>query len=392
MKGSLQPRPRALLLDWFSRALRAVDGRACVRAALVGEALPGVAADGGPVVAFAVGKAASRMVLGAYDALGARLTRSLVITKAGHVDAELRTCRGATVIESAHPVPDARSLAAGAQLLAEAGNLASNETPLFLVSGGASSLAEVLRAGVTLAELAALNQALLAGGAGIEAMNARRRALSQLKGGALIERLGGREGLALFLSDVPLDDPAVIGSGIAGPVPGDRLCRRVIANIEQAVESVREVASAAGLRVRVGHERFAGDAAMLGTRFATELAAREVEVLVFGGESTVCLPQAAGRGGRNQHLALAAARALRGEAGLTLLAAGTDGTDGPTQDAGAIVDGDTWQRIADGGSDGEDCLARADAGSALEAAGDLLCTGATGTNVGDLVIGLARVV
>ncbi|MBV6418236.1 MAG: D-glycerate 2-kinase [Steroidobacteraceae bacterium] len=382
--------PRALLLDWFVAALRAVDGRSCVRAAL---ATAPIVADGAAVV-LAVGKAASRMTLGACEALGPRIDRALVITKAGSVDAALRDRPRVTIIESAHPLPDARSLAAGAQLLDWVDTLAPHEWPLFLVSGGASSLVEVLREGVTLAELAARNRSLLAGGEAIEAVNARRRELSRIKGGALIGRLRGRGGLALFLSDVPGDDPAVIGSGLAGPAPEgvDRITRRVVANVEVAVEAVREEAVRSGLRVRVGAERFTGDAATLGARLAAELAARDTDVFVYGGESTVRLPEAAGRGGRNQHLALAAARALHGTRGLTLLAAGTDGTDGPTGDAGALVDGGTWQRILDAGLDAQACLARADSGAALEAAGDLLHTGATGTNVGDLVIGLAHMV
>ncbi|HQX46794.1 MAG TPA: DUF4147 domain-containing protein [Steroidobacteraceae bacterium] len=392
MSNSLQSRSRALLLEWLSLALRAVDGRARVSAALAAPDIAAMIGGHRGVVVLAAGKAASRMTLGAYDALGPRILRALVITRAGHADAELRECRNCSVIEAAHPVPDERSLAAGARLTAEVERLAPGELPLLLVSGGASSLVEVLAPGVALEELAALNRELLAAGAAIEAINVRRRKVSLIKGGALIERFGGKAALALFISDVPHDDPAVIGSGLAGPVPGDRVRRRVIAGIDDAVDAVRAAASAAGCRVRAGAARFAGDAATLGACFATELAARNTEVLVSGGESTVCLPREPGRGGRNQHLALAAARALRGGAGLTLLAVGTDGTDGSTDDAGALVDGGTWQRIADAGYDGDDCLVRADAGTALEAAGDLVHTGATGTNVGDLVIGLARVV
>jgi len=392
VSNSLQSRSRALLLEWLSLALRAVDGRARVSAALAAPDIAAMIGGHRGVVVLAAGKAASRMTLGAYDALGPRILRALVITRAGHADAELRECRNCSVIEAAHPVPDERSLAAGARLTAEVERLAPGELPLLLVSGGASSLVEVLAPGVALEELAALNRELLAAGAAIEAINVRRRKVSLIKGGALIERFGGKAALALFISDVPHDDPAVIGSGLAGPVPGDRVRRRVIAGIDDAVDAVRAAASAAGCRVRAGAARFAGDAATLGACFATELAARDTEVLVSGGESTVCLPREPGRGGRNQHLALAAARALRGGAGLTLLAVGTDGTDGSTDDAGALVDGGTWQRIADAGYDGDDCLVRADAGTALEAAGDLVHTGATGTNVGDLVIGLARVV
>ena len=109
---------------------------------------------------------------------------------------------------------------------------------------------------------------------------------------------------------------------------------------------------------------------------------------VWGGESTVQLPAKPGRGGRNQHLALAAARLIAGHADLLLLAAGTDGTDGVTEDAGALVDAETCARLTLAELDADACLRRADSGTALAASGDLVHTGPTGTNVGDLVIGL----
>ncbi|MGE0581214.1 MAG: DUF4147 domain-containing protein [Steroidobacteraceae bacterium] len=391
MKDCEPSRARARLLDWLSLALRAVDGRSRVRAALADPGLSTLIRARRGVAVFAVGKAAVQMTLGARDALGTRIARALVVTGPRYADAGLQACGTVSLVESAHPVPDGRSLAAGARLLAAVEALAADELPLFLISGGASSLVEVLRPGVTPEDLARLNRALLADGVAIEAANARRRELSLIKGGALIGRLGGREAIALFISDVPRDDPAVIGSGLAGPAHGDRVQRRVVASIDDAVEAVRAAAGRAGFSAGVGPERFSGDAAALGAHFAAALATRGVDVWVQGGESTVRLPGEPGRGGRNQHLALAAARALRGT-GCMLLAAGTDGIDGPTGDAGAVVDGGTWARIADAGLDGDDCLARADAGAALEAAGDLVHTGATGTNVGDLVIGLARVV
>jgi hydroxypyruvate reductase len=109
---------------------------------------------------------------------------------------------------------------------------------------------------------------------------------------------------------------------------------------------------------------------------------------LWGGETTLVLPEKPGRGGRNQHLALAAAGAMEGREDLALLAAGTDGTDGPTTAAGAIVDSGTWARVRDNGLDPEDCLRRADAGTCLADSGDLITTGPTGTNVTDMVIGL----
>jgi hydroxypyruvate reductase len=126
----------------------------------------------------------------------------------------------------------------------------------------------------------------------------------------------------------------------------------------------------------------------LAVRFAHELHLNSSEVQVWGGESTVQLPEHPGRGGRNQHLALAAARHIAGHSDLLLLAAGTDGTDGATDDAGALVDAETCARLALAELDADLSLERADSGTALAATGDLVHTGPTGTNVGDLVIGL----
>jgi hydroxypyruvate reductase len=126
----------------------------------------------------------------------------------------------------------------------------------------------------------------------------------------------------------------------------------------------------------------------LAVRFAHELDLSPVEVRVWGGESTVQLPKNPGRGGRNQHLALAAARLIAGHPDLLLLSAGTDGTDGVTDDAGGLVDADTCARLSLAELDADACLRGADSGTALAAAGDIVHTGPTGTNVGDLVIGL----
>ena len=140
----------------------------------------------------------------------------------------------------------------------------------------------------------------------------------------------------------------------------------------------------------VGHvrQRFAGEAQQLAARFTHELLMGSTQVRIWGGESTVRLPLHPGVGGRNQHLALAAARLLPDYPELLLLAAGTDGTDGPTDAAGGLVDAETCGRLALAGLDADDCLARADAGTALTAADAVVRTGPTGTNVADLVIGL----
>jgi glycerate 2-kinase len=375
---------RTLLLDLFQTGLARVHGRHCVSAALA------AAEPGSPVWVAAIGKAATAMALGAYDALGAAIERTLIITRDPE---DLGGFAGAAVPEvwlGSHPVPDERSLAAGARLLAWVDELPRDVWPLFLISGGASSLVELPAPGATLEDLAALTRLSFTSGMAIGELNARRAALSRIKGGRLAARLAGRAARALFVSDVPHDDPRVIGSGLMGPVPGgaDRIERTVVASIDQAVAAVAARAVQLGLGVHPPSERFAGSAERLAARFAHELHLGTAQLRVWGGESTVELPPQPGRGGRNQHLALAAARLIAGHSELALLAAGTDGSDGVTEDAGALVDAESCARIALAQLDADDCLAQADSARALAASGDLVHTGPTGTNVGDLVIGL----
>ncbi|MGH8150530.1 MAG: glycerate kinase type-2 family protein [Steroidobacteraceae bacterium] len=422
MAASGDPR-RDILLGLLRVALDGVDGRRCTSRALSARVLSGRALCGdarrarsgdAPVWAVAIGKAASRMALGAHDALGAALERTLIITKDGHADAEAIALPGVEIRECGHPVPDRRSLDAGARLLEFLDEMPAAAWPVFLVSGGASSLVEVLAPGVSLAALRALNEAGLAGGSPIDELNAQRRRLSRIKGGQLASLVKGRRALALLMSDVPHNDPAVIGSGLLGPAPpgaepldssaaggsrpagiprgsrsgaaADDVERIVVASLDDALGAVR--ARVAGLPALVETERFCGAVSRLAVRFAHEIALGPAELRAWGGESTLELPREPGCGGRNQHLALAAARLIAGRDDLLLLAAGTDGTDGPTADAGALVDGGTCGRVAAAGLDVDDCLRRADSSTALAAAGDLVHTGPTGTNVGDLVIGV----
>jgi glycerate 2-kinase len=400
------------LLTCFDAALQAVDGRGCVRRHLDREPL-----DGRWHV-VAIGKAAGAMAAGAIDALGERVGQALVVTLPGRatsIDALQRT--NARVIESAHPRPDARSLLAGRAVVEFVERLPQSARLLWLISGGASSLVEVPARGITLTELQRVNGWLLASGLGISSINALRRRMSSIKGGGLAEIAAPRTGIALMMSDVPDDDPAVIGSGLLHR-PRDRpllppslpdevrdvLARghdhrriatprvpaRIVASNRHAKAAARERARAQGCRiVHAGRGEFAGDAVVLGRSFARRIAAAAPGTMwIWGGESTVTLPACAGRGGRNQQLALAAAVAMEGKAGLTLLAAGTDGIDGASDDAGAIVDDTTCARGAEAGLDALEFLSRADSGAYLEECGDLLHTGPTGTNVGDLVLGV----
>ena len=361
------------------------------------------------------------MTAGAFDTLGEQAVRALVVTGPGPASAidVLQNAR-VRVIESAHPRPDARSLVAGMAVVEFVAGLPRSARLLWLISGGASSLVEVLSPGITLEELQRVNGWLLGSGLGIAQINAVRRRLSRLKGGGLAELARPRPGLALMISDVPGDDPAVIGSGLLHRSRGrntlprtlpvevaDVLARcpdpergaapmiaaRIVASNRHARAAARHRARTCGrLAVRTGRGEFAGDAADLGRRFARRVAAASSGTLwVWGGESTVVLPASPGRGGRSQQLALAAALEMAGEPGVTLLAAGTDGIDGSSGDAGAIVDDSTCARGAEAGLDAPSHLLRADSGTFLEECGDLLHTGPTNTNVGDLVLGLKEV-
>jgi glycerate 2-kinase len=401
--------PRAVVLKLFHAALAAVHGATCVEGFLAARRLSG------PVHAVAIGKAAGAMLDGARTALGGQLQSVLIITKRGHHRLETLRCAGETVMEAGHPVPDIGSLQAGQALLDFIAGLPGDAQVLFLISGGASTLVDVLPPGVNLDDLQRVNRWLLGSGWDIQRMNVVRKRLSCIKGGRLAAHLRGCRVLQLLISDVPDDNPADIGSGLlvadegsqvvdallppwalalmARSPPPDpssftRIETHVIASLDQALSTAARQAQALGYATQIHNERLSGDAAAVGRRLAAELLGGVEDVQIWGGETTVALPENPGRGGRNQHLALAAAEVLAKHANVCLLAAGTDGSDGPGQDAGAVVDGGTLARGGLDGLNAADCLRRADAGSFLEASGDLISCGATGTNVMDMVIGL----
>lgn len=402
---------RRLLLEVFAAALGAVEGRAVVGQALADRPLHG------PVWICAIGKAAQSMALGACDALGPRVVGGLLITKPGHLDPSAFAGLGIECLLGGHPVPDGGSLEAGRRLPGALGALPLQTEVLFLLSGGASSLVEVPIAGLDLADLRRMNQWLLGSGLPIDAVNRVRKSVSRIKGGALLSALGDRPPRVLAISDVPGDDPGVIGSGLLvpevglaegiaaldlpkwlsvwverglaerGPLPTRGPQIELVATLDTAKSAAADAGRRAGFAVRVDAHPVEGDAALAGRRLARALLAGPPGISIAGGETTLRLPDAPGRGGRNQHLALAAAIALAGHADAALLSAGTDGTDGPTDDAGALVDGATLERIRDAGLDAAHGLERADSGMLLEASGDLIRTGPTGTNVTDLILG-----
>jgi hydroxypyruvate reductase len=270
-------------------------------------------------------------------------------------------------------------------------------------------LVEVPVAGIAPDELRRLNRWLLGSGLAIADINRVRGAVSRIKGGRLAAELYGRHATQLLISDVPGDVVSDIGSGLLSSsksrplptlpaqfaaLPFQRDGVREAANVETFVvasnrharAAVVEGARAAGHPAQDRGPLPIADAVTCGEMLARELIAAAPGLYVWGGESTVKLPEHAGLGGRNQHLALSAARVLAGRKDIYLLAAATDGSDG-SEDAGALVDGQSLERGADAGYDAQDCLKRAAAGEFHQASGDLLHTGPTGTNVMDLVIG-----
>ena len=394
---------RALLLDLFRRGLAAVDGRRTVHAWLSQRPL----ADGFHLVAL--GKAADAMAAGALDAAGDGLRAGLVVTRYGHQDTAAYRDPRILSLEAGHPLPDERSLAAGNALRLFLREAPADARFLFLVSGGTSSIVEAPVPGLNLETLRELNLWLLGSGLPIADVNRVRAALSLIKGGRLAQELKGRPATLLLMSDVPGDVISDIGSGlllpsVQGPLPklperfaslpfhadavqpAPEVDAHLIASNGVARVAVATTAHAAG-KTAYHHGTFPEmDAAACGAAIAEFLKTAPAGVHIWGGEATVKLPANPGQGGRNQHLALAALRVLAGREDIALLSAGTDGSDGVTDDAGALVDGTSLERGEDAGYDAADCLKRADSGSFLEASGDLLHTGPTGTNVMDLVI------
>jgi len=403
---------RTRVLDCLAAAIAAVDGREATRRALARRPIEG------PIWLCAIGKAAASMALGATEICGDACLGGLVVTKPGHANPTALAARGIACLFGGHPLPDRASLDAGARLIAALDDIPSQATPLFLISGGASSLVEAPIQDIDLPELRRINAWLLASGLPIGQINRVRKCISRIKGGGLLSRIGDRPLRALAISDVPDNDPGVIGSGLLSPEPdleshvlelplpdwlNDQVHRglaergqspapgpeiELIADIATAMQAAAERASQLGLSVRLHPPPIQGDAAEQGRAFARILIGSEPGLHIWGGETTVALPDAPGRGGRNQHLALAAAIALAGHPDCLLLSAGTDGTDGPTEDAGALVDGWTLERAALEGFDAESALIAANSGPLLEASGDLVRTGPTDTNVMDLILGL----
>lgn len=413
MKNLSDSQMRDVLLNFFSQSIQTVNGRHCVAAFLSEHALPAQ-----KVRVIAIGKAAASMMQGVLTEHADQVDAGLIITKTGHTESFEACTPHIVQLESAHPYPDQRSIDAGRHLLRFLEQTPYESGLLFLISGGTSSLVEVLPEGIEVEQLHALNCWLLAQGWPIEMMNQVRKSVSLIKAGRLAQHVAGHAVMQLVISDVPGDDLSVIGSGLlvpdvavmgmpehlpnwlvhmqalvpAAPAADDNCFATIQSHI--IVSNARLRSEVARLAERNGYvvccnEVLDGDAAIQGVAIARTLIDGPPGIYLWGGETVVTLPAQPGQGGRCQHLALAAAEVLAGYDGLVLLAVGTDGTDGPGDVAGAMVDGQTLNRGRDAGASSPSvALRQADAGSFLAASGDLVDTGPTGTNVMDLVIGL----
>ncbi|MCZ0961336.1 glycerate kinase type-2 family protein [Paracoccus benzoatiresistens] len=374
----------------------------------------------GRVVVIGAGKASARMAEAVLAAWGP--CEGLVITRYGHA----RPCPGIEIALAAHPVPDAAGAEATLRMLSLLDGLGEEDFVLALISGGASALLCAPVEGVTLAEKQAVNAALLASGAPIGQMNTVRKHLSRVKGGQLAKAAWPARMLSLMISDVPGDDPALIGSGptvgdgstpaealavldrwqvsVPGSVtralqvgsgvvpPGDpRLSRtenRVIAAPAQSLAAAADLARAAGCAVEILGDSLEGEAREVAAAHARLALHRQAArrpgdpplVILSGGELTVTR-RGGGIGGSNAEYCLALALALQGAAGIHALACDTDGIDGAAEVAGAVIGPDTLARATPDRADRS--LLANDAHGLFQRIGAQVVTGPTLTNVND---------
>jgi len=425
----------------MSAALRAADPAAAVARTLARGA-GGFLVNGrrcpveGKLYLVAVGKASQGMAAAALGILGESVTEAIVVSPRGYGRTLEASPPRISLLETGHPVPDEKGIAAAHRVSALVAGMGERDTCIVLLSGGGSSLLPLPLPPVTLSEKMETTALLLDSGADIREINTVRKHISAIKGGRLAERARGRI-VTLAISDVVGDsidsiasgptvrDPTAfadareilaryrllervpaavrrtIEDGVAGRVPEtpkDLPARHealVIASNRIAVEAAMREASACGFAPLLLTTFLAGEAREAG-RLIAEIArearasARPIAApacIVAGGETTVTVT-GGGKGGRNQEIALAAAVELAGESGILITSFATDGREGTTEAAGGYASADTLAAGMRAGLDPRACLADNDSHSFLSAAGECIVTGATGTNVNDITFAL----
>ncbi|MER9339918.1 glycerate kinase [Mesorhizobium sp. M0601] len=410
--------PKSFLISIFNAAVAAADPQRTIK-----DHLP--ARPKGRTIVIGAGKGSAQMAA-AFEKVWDGPIEGLVVTRYGYGAA----CRRIEIIEAAHPVPDAAGLEASRRLLEKVQGLTADDLVVALISGGGSALLPSPAEGLTLANEIAVNEALLASGAPIAAMNTIRKHVSTIKGGRLAAAAYPAKVVSLVVSDIPGDNPALVASGPTVPDSGSRedalasiaaydmkLPASVMAHINSPAadaprvddprfsrNEVHLIASAGvsleaaaaearyqGIEAVILSDSIEGEAREVGgvhAAIAREVATRnrpfaKPVLILSGGETTVTL-RAQGKGGRNSEFLLAFAIGISDMAGVHALAADTDGIDGSEDNAGAFADGSTVSRMHKAGIDAKAMLAGNNAWTAFNAVDDLFVPGPTGTNVNDL--------
>ncbi|CAH2397457.1 glycerate kinase type-2 family protein [Mesorhizobium ventifaucium] len=410
--------PKPFLAAIFNAAVAAADPQRTIR-----DHLP--APPKGRTIVIGAGKGSAQMAA-AFEKVWDGPIEGLVVTRYGYG----ATCQRIEIIEAAHPVPDAAGLEASRRLLEKVQGLTADDLVVALISGGGSALLPAPAEVLTLADEIAVNEALLASGAPIAAMNTIRKHVSTIKGGRLAAAAHPAKLVSLVVSDIPGDNPALVASGPTVADSGNRqealasiaaygmkLPASVMAHINSpaadaprvddprfsrnevhliasagvSLEAAAAEARRQGIEAVILSDSIEGEAREVGgfhAAIAREVATRNrpfrKPVLVLsGGETTVTL-RAKGKGGRNSEFLLAFAIGISGMEGVHALAADTDGIDGSEDNAGAFADGSTVSRMRAAGVDAKAMLAGNNAWTAFNAVGDLFVPGPTGTNVNDL--------
>ena len=423
-------RSGAALAQILAAATLAADPGAQIRRVLQADArqirVAGEVLQPRRVILLCVGKAAPAMAAAACAVLGGALSHGLVIYK--DIDPALQRDPRLTYHPAGHPVPNERSSAAGVAARTLVATAHPADLVLVLLSGGGSALMVDLAAGISLHMLQDLTRLLLASGADINAINTVRRRIDTIKGGGLA-RAGAHTTLrTLILSDVIGNSLPAIASGPTVANPDDAeaalqvlrdshiidqvdsailaICRspmtiqpvaqatHIIADIGQSLAAAATTARALGYEPTLVSATLQGEAHEVGTSIAQTICALPPSAvprcLLWGGETTVTLAANHGLGGRNQTVALALAQGIAAGPECLVATYATDGGDGPTDAAGAVVDHTTWARAAALGHDPHRHLTQNDAYPLFAALGDLLLPGPTGTNVNDVVVALVE--
>jgi len=380
------------------------------------------------------GKASALMAKKLESILGNRIIKGRIITKYHHAV----PLKYIETTEAGHPVPDENGIKGTDEILSIAQNAGEDDLVICLISGGGSALLTDVPDGCTLDDIKTLNSLLLKSGASINEMNCIRKHLSNVKGGLLAKAASPARIVSLILSDVIGDPLDVIASGPTAPDPTtfadaisvikhynlvEKIPQHILKALKDgyenkrqetlkesseifhsttnliigtnklALKTAKEKAESFGYESQIISNTLEGEVVDVASHIV-EMAKSMKEIrthskicLLFAGEPTIKV-SGSGLGGRNQHLALVAAKLLKDEPGITILSAGTDGTDGPTDAAGAVVDSNTWNKAKDLGINIEQYINNCDSYHFFKEEGGLIITGPTQTNVMDLIIAL----